>query len=63
VALSRPVESPFTPDGHGRTLVCLEHRHFEDLADGTALRDGVSSAGGWLGIVAGFAARATSPDR
>jgi uncharacterized protein YndB with AHSA1/START domain len=42
------VEVRFTPEGEGRTLVELEHRHIDRHGEGwERMRDAVGSPGGW----------------
>jgi uncharacterized protein YndB with AHSA1/START domain len=52
------VEVLFTPDGDG-TLVDLEHRDLERMGDkAEAMRESISSPGGWPGLLALFAEEA-----
>ena len=49
-------EVSFTPEGDGRTLVVLEHRHLDRHGEGwEAMRDAVGSPGGWGGGLGAFA--------
>ena len=49
------VEVTFTPDGDERTLVRLEHRHFERHGEGwESVRDGVATDQGWPLYLARF---------
>ena len=50
------IEARFTADGPARTVVTVEHRHFERLAGGRAVRDAIDGGGGWALLLAGFAA-------
>jgi uncharacterized protein YndB with AHSA1/START domain len=53
--LATEVEVTFEPEGDG-TRVTLEHRGFEALGDdGQAIRDAVSSDGGWQSLLAMYA--------
>ena len=51
------VEVRFTPLGAGKTRVDLEHRHFERMAGGEAMRAGVNAEGGWGSLLQMFSAR------
>ena len=51
------VEVTFTPQGGG-TLVELTHRHIERARKGEQLAGGVSSEGGWGGLLALYAGKA-----
>jgi uncharacterized protein YndB with AHSA1/START domain len=52
------VEVRFTAEGDERTRVELEHRHLERHGDtAQALRVGVSSEGGWPGLLEDYARR------
>lgn len=56
------VEVTFTPQDDGRTLVALEHRHFERHGEGAAgMRAQVGGDGGWNGLLRLFKASAESP--
>jgi uncharacterized protein YndB with AHSA1/START domain len=49
-------EVSFTPEGDGRTLVVLEHRHLDRHGEGwEAMRDAVGSPNGWGGGLAAYA--------
>jgi uncharacterized protein YndB with AHSA1/START domain len=50
------VEVRFTAEGPGQTVVELEHRRLERLAEAQALHDSVGGPGGWGGILERFAA-------
>jgi len=52
------VEVRFTPTDDGRTVVELEHRHFERHGAGAGpMRAGVSAEGGWGSLLALYAAK------
>ena len=49
-------EVSFTPEGDGRTLVVLEHRHLDRHGEGwVQMRDAVGSPNGWGGGLGEFA--------
>jgi uncharacterized protein YndB with AHSA1/START domain len=49
-------EVSFTPEGEGRTLVVLEHRHLDRHGEGwQEMRDAVGSPNGWGGGLGAFA--------
>jgi uncharacterized protein YndB with AHSA1/START domain len=49
-------EVSFTPEGDGRTLVVLEHRHLDRHGEGwEQMRDAVGSENGWGGGLGEFA--------
>ena len=49
-------EVSFTPEGDGRTLVVLEHRHLDRHGEGWEdMRDAVGSPNGWGGGLGAFA--------
>jgi uncharacterized protein YndB with AHSA1/START domain len=49
-------EVGFTPEGDGRTLVVLEHRHLDRHGEGwVQMRDAVGSQNGWGDGLAAFA--------
>jgi uncharacterized protein YndB with AHSA1/START domain len=54
------IEIRFTADGPERTVVELEHRKLERLVGGQAMRDSISGAGGWGGVLARYAEATTS---
>jgi uncharacterized protein YndB with AHSA1/START domain len=57
-AKASEVEVRFVPEGNGRTLVELEHRHLDRHGDGwEGLRDSVGSDGGWGGTLGSLAQR------
>jgi uncharacterized protein YndB with AHSA1/START domain len=59
-SLVTEVEVKFTPAGSGRTRVELEHRNLDRYgANAEAVRNAISSPGGWPGIMADFAAAVT----
>jgi uncharacterized protein YndB with AHSA1/START domain len=61
IAKSSEVEVRFTPEGDGGTRVDLEHRYFHRHgagADVEAMRTGVDSPDGWIGLLRLFAAHA-----
>jgi uncharacterized protein YndB with AHSA1/START domain len=56
---SSEIDVRFTADGPGRTRVELEHRGLERHgADADAIREAISSEGGWTGLLAAFKAAA-----
>jgi uncharacterized protein YndB with AHSA1/START domain len=58
LAKSSEVEVKFTPQADGTTRVDLEHRHFERLGpSGAAMRAGVDTPQGWVGILELFRAK------
>ena len=58
-SLQTEVEVTFAAEDDG-TRVTLEHRGFEVWGEkGAAVRDSVSSDGGWRGLLEGYAAHAT----
>lgn len=52
------IEVRFTADGPEQTVVELRHRHLDRLVLGQALREGISGGGGWIAVLAAFAAAA-----
>lgn len=50
------VEVLFRADGPDATIVELEHRNFERMEQGDAMRAAVDAAGGWTGVLQLFAA-------
>jgi uncharacterized protein YndB with AHSA1/START domain len=55
------VEVTFVAEGESRTLVTLEHRGFAVWGEpGAAMRDSVSSEGGWTALLNAYAALAES---
>jgi uncharacterized protein YndB with AHSA1/START domain len=55
------IEVTFTGQPDGQTRVELEHRHFGRHGEGAAgIHGGVSSSGGWAGILEGYAKAATA---
>jgi uncharacterized protein YndB with AHSA1/START domain len=61
-ARASEIEVRFTAVGPKETRVDLEHRHIERHEAGAELAKGVSGAGGWPSILAGYAS-VLSPDR
>jgi uncharacterized protein YndB with AHSA1/START domain len=49
------IEVRFTADGPGQTTVDVEHRYFDRLAGGQAVRDTIHGGGGWALLLDGFA--------
>jgi len=49
------IEVRFTPEGSDQTTVELEHRLLHRLVGGEAIRDSISSGGGWSAVLAFFA--------
>ena len=49
------IDVRFTPDGPGRTTVDVEHRHFERLVGGQAVKDTINGGGGWALLLDGYA--------
>lgn len=49
------VEVRFTAEHPGHTTVEVEHRHFERMDDGQAVRDAIRGGGGWALLLDGFA--------
>ncbi|MEU7820287.1 SRPBCC family protein [Catellatospora sp. NPDC049133] len=49
------IEVRFTAEGPEQTVVELEHRHFDRLVAGQAMRDGLVGGGGWRGVLDIFA--------
>ena len=49
------IEVRFTADGPEQTVVELEHRHLDRLADGDAVRGMIVSGGDWTAILELFA--------
>jgi uncharacterized protein YndB with AHSA1/START domain len=49
------IEVRFTADGPSQTIVELEHRLLDRLADGQAIHDTIISGGGWVAILELFA--------
>jgi uncharacterized protein YndB with AHSA1/START domain len=57
--LQTEVEVTFAPEGDGTTRVTLEHRGFEVWGEkGAAMRESVSSEGGWRGLLERYSAQA-----
>jgi uncharacterized protein YndB with AHSA1/START domain len=56
------IEVRFTAEGPGQTVVELEHRRLERLAQAQALSDSVGGAGGWGGVLKLFAEVVASDD-
>jgi hypothetical protein len=56
------IEVRFTAEGPGQTVVELEHRRLERLAQAQALYDSVGGAGGWGGVLKLFAEVVASDD-
>jgi uncharacterized protein YndB with AHSA1/START domain len=54
------IEVRFTADGPGQTVVELEHRLLDRLADGQAIHDTIISGGGWTAILELFAKAAAN---
>lgn len=54
-AKASEIEARFRPDGPGHSVVDLEHRYFDRLDGGQAIRDAVSGGGGWSRLLDGFA--------
>jgi len=50
------IDVRFTADGHERTVVDVEHRHFEKLDGGGTINDAIRGGGGWTLLLAGYAA-------
>lgn len=62
-ARASEIEVTFVDLGGGQTRVDVEHRAFERHgADGQRVHDGVSGAGGWPGIMDGYAKVAEAAD-
>ena len=58
-ARASEIEIRFSPDGPQQTLVELEHRHLDRLANGQAMHDGIDQAGGgWSSVLQVYAAAA-----
>ena len=56
LAKASEFEVSFTPEGEGRTLVVLEHRHLDRHGEGWEdMRDAVGSPNGWGGGLGAFA--------
>jgi uncharacterized protein YndB with AHSA1/START domain len=56
------IEVRFTEAGPEQTTVELEHRLLDRLVDGQALRDGITSGGGWGAILELFAKAAANQE-
>jgi uncharacterized protein YndB with AHSA1/START domain len=56
------IEVRFIADGAEQTRVELEHRLLERLADGQALRDGITGGGGWGAILELFSKAAANQE-
>jgi uncharacterized protein YndB with AHSA1/START domain len=56
------IEVRFTADGPGHTVVELEHRLLDRLADGQAIHDTITGGGGWIAILELFAKAAVSKE-
>jgi uncharacterized protein YndB with AHSA1/START domain len=41
------IDARFTTDGPGQTTVAVEHRYFERLVGGQAVKDTINGGGGW----------------
>ncbi|MER7335946.1 MULTISPECIES: SRPBCC family protein [unclassified Micromonospora] len=54
------IEVRFTAAGPDQTVVELEHRHLDRLANGRAMHDAVGGDGGWTGVLEGYAKVAAS---
>jgi uncharacterized protein YndB with AHSA1/START domain len=58
------VEVTFTAQADGKTLVALEHRHFERHGEGAAtMRGQVGGDGGWSGLLRLYKAKAEIKER
>ena len=49
------IEARFTASGPEQSVVEVEHRYFERLDGGQAIRDAITSGGGWALLLDGYA--------
>ena len=49
------IEARFTASGPEQSFVDVEHRYFERLDGGQAIRDAITGGGGWALLLDGFA--------